>query len=158
MKRYLGAVFLNTFSVLLWRLIAGGLLFYASLDKIKNPDDFFFAIKAYKMLPLFTIGPFAWLMPRVELVFGAFLVLGLAMRASAPVCGGLYAVFTVAIVQALLRGLNLQDCGCGIIPGEPVSWFLVLRDLILLAMCAFAFFAHSDRLTLDRFLSRKEQD
>ena len=158
MKRYLAAVFLNTFSVLLWRLIAGGLLFYSSLDKIKNPDDFFFAIKAYKLLPLFALNSFAWLMPRVELVFGGFLVLGLAMRASAAVCGGLYAMFTVAVAGALLRGLNLQDCGCGITPGEPVSWFLVLRDLILLAMCALAFFVRSDRLTLDRSLSRKRQD
>jgi len=157
MKRSLRAVFLNAFSVLLWRLIAGGLLFKASLTKI-SPDSLFFAdLKAYQLLPGWALGPFAWLMPRVELIFGGFLILGLATRASAAVCGALYAMFTVAIAQSLLRGLNIQNCGCGITGNEPASWGHVLLDLAMLAMCALVFFARTERATLDRLLARKPE-
>jgi uncharacterized membrane protein YphA (DoxX/SURF4 family) len=148
-------VFLNALSVLLWRAIAGGLLVYTSFDKMAHPTDFWWAIKAYRILPAFALNPSVWAIPRVELVFGGFLVLGLAMRASAVVCGGLYAVFTAAIAQALLRGLNIEDCGCGITSYEPASWGHVVLDLALLVMCALVFLARTDRLTLDRLLSRK---
>jgi hypothetical protein len=158
MNRILKAAFLSAYSVLLWRLIAGGLLFYASFDKIDRPRSFSVAIEAYKLAPAWALDPLAWLIPRVELLAGCFLALGILTRAAALISGGLYAVFTVGIAQALLRGLDITDCGCGITGAEPISWALVVRDIVLLAMCALAFFAPSNRLALDRVIFPKPQD
>lgn len=152
--RYLKAGLLNPYAVLLWRLIAGGLLVYASFDKIRHPILFSIAIRDYRMTPMWAIDPLAWLIPRIELVGGGLLVLGLLTRVAAFVCGGLYAVFVIAIAQALLRGLNIENCGCGITPNEAVSWLLVLRDVALLAMCAIVFLSRASRFTLDRLFVR----
>ncbi len=51
------------------------------------------------------------------------------------VASGMLAVFAVAIVVSLIRGLGIT-CGCFSTSAgaEPISWLYVVRDLLLLGM------------------------
>ena len=50
-------------------------------------------------------------LPWLELCSGVLLVTGLWLRASAGIATALFGVFTLAVLSALLRGLDIS-CGC----------------------------------------------
>lgn len=121
--------------VLLCRLAVGGVFIVASLDKLAHPAAFAQAIYNYHLAPLWALHPFALLLPMVEIVCGAALVLGVARRGAALVLGLLTVVFIVAIAAALLRGLDIS-CGCFHTDGgHAVGLSLLLRDLGLVLLC-----------------------
>jgi hypothetical protein len=52
----------------------------------------------------------------------------------AMLAGTLFGVYSVAIAINLMRGRDRIDCGCGGL-GQELSWFLVGRNLLLIAGC-----------------------
>ncbi|MCK4385442.1 MAG: DoxX family membrane protein [candidate division Zixibacteria bacterium] len=62
------------FSVLLFRLILGGIFIYASPDKITHPEQFAKIVYNYNILPHSLINIFAIIMPWMELICGFFLI------------------------------------------------------------------------------------
>ena len=128
------ALFRNPFARLLFRVVVGAVFIAASLDKVQHPVGFARSVSYYHMLPPATLNVFALLVPWVELVAGVALVIGVASRGAGLLVGGLLAVFTVAIVAALARGIDIS-CGCfSTIPGEghKVGIDLVVRDVLML--------------------------
>jgi hypothetical protein len=74
-------------------------------------------------------------MPMIEVTLGAALIVAPAAwrRGAALATAGLLVVFTVAVTQAVVRGINV-DCGCfGGAASGPVSGWTIARDLALLA-------------------------
>ena len=127
--------------VLLCRLIVGGIFIYASLDKLAHPAGFAQAIYHYRLLPTVLLHPVALLLPVTELILGLGLVLGVARRGSALLAALLTTVFMAAIAIALLRGLDIS-CGCFHTEGgHEVGLSLLLRDVVLLALCLPPLFA-----------------
>lgn len=121
--------------VLLCRLAVGGVFIYASLDKFQHPGAFAQAIHNYRLVPYGLLHPMAYLLPALEMAAGAFLVLGIWRRGAALLAGLMAVVFIVAIGSALLRGLDIS-CGCfNTDGGHGVGMSLLLRDLVLLALC-----------------------
>lgn len=113
----------------------GATFVYASLDKIARPDRFADIVKDYQMLPALFVNAFALLMPWVEMVTGAALVLGVWRRAAGLLAAALTVAFMVAIAQARLRGLDIE-CGCFDVSSTSstkASWSLFARDAVLLA-------------------------
>jgi hypothetical protein len=62
-------------------------------------------------LPYTLINGVAILLPWLEFVAGALLVLGVWIRANTIIVWGLLFAFCIVISQALLRGLDIS-CGC----------------------------------------------
>ena len=121
--------------VLACRLIVGTVFIYASLDKLAHPAAFAVAISHYKIVPYSLLHISAHLLPVVEFVIGAALILGLWRRGAALVSGLLTFVFMVAISSALLRNLDIS-CGCfNTDGGHGVGLDLLWRDGILLLLC-----------------------
>lgn len=91
-----------------------GLVFLASgVEKVISPyQNFLYAIQAYQMLPGWAETAVARVFPWVELFVGIFCVLGLWCEAVLKGALILFAVFVVVVAQALLRGLNIDQCGC----------------------------------------------
>ena len=83
--------------VLLCRLAVGGVFIYASLDKLAHPQAFAEAIHHYRLVPYALLHPSALLLPMVEFVLGAALVLGIARRGASLWAAFLLVVFTIAI-------------------------------------------------------------
>ena len=126
--------FLGTLVYHLCRLLAGGVFFFAGAVKGADVGAFAGEIANYRMLPYFFNYLAAAVLPMVELMVGTLLLFNRRVRAAALVVGGLNLVFIVALVSALLRGL---DIGCGCFgPGDGGSSSLaeaLLRDLGLMA-------------------------
>ncbi len=121
--------------VLLCRLIVGGVFIYASLDKLANPQAFAEVIHHYRIVPMALLHPSALLLPMVEFVVGAALVLGLGRRGAALILAAMLVVFMGGIGSALLRNLDIS-CGCfNTDGGHAVGLSLLWRDLGLLLLC-----------------------
>ena len=118
------------------RLLVGGLFCYAGVMKLRDPVGFANEIANYHLVP--ELAPYAAAsLPTVEVVLGAALIAGPRpwRRAAALVLCALLALFTVAVAQAVLRGINV-DCGCFGTSSGPVSTWTVIRDLLLLVAAA----------------------
>ena len=127
-------------------LLLGALFVYASLDKIAKPADFARIIYHYQMIgPNRLVGPLpanllAVTLPFVEIIAGLLLIVGLWRREAALVIAGMLAVFVVAVSAALVRGIDLQNCGCFSLSGEGrrAGLGLIAADAGLLAAALLA--------------------
>jgi uncharacterized membrane protein YphA (DoxX/SURF4 family) len=132
------------------RIILGAIFIAASMEKIGTPWDFGRAIYVYQFL----VGPFAYLIsplaiiiPALELVCGTMLVLNKFVRPAAVVILGLNAIFIIAILSVIARGLDI-DCGCGLdtgllatLVGTQAGWSSIVRDLIFVILNLIVLFA-----------------
>lgn len=135
--------------VLTLRWTVGITFLYASLDKLAHPAAFAQSIANYRLVPMPLLHPFAWLLPVVEAVVGAALVVGWQRRGAALLAVGMLVMFTVAIGAALARGLDIS-CGCFQTEGgHGVGRDLIVRDILLLAAALVPLLAPSDRWSLD---------
>jgi len=142
--------------VFLCRLVVGGVFLYASWNKLHEPQAFAEVIHNYRLVPYALLHPWAHLLPVLEAMAGAALVLGVLRRGAALTLAGLTTIFIVAIAAALARGLDIS-CGCfNTDAGHAVGLDLLLRDLALLAACLPAIFARDAGPALELFWSRSE--
>lgn len=94
------------------RLVLGVIFALAGLAKLGLPFHMAESIRAYEMgLPPFLVDFMANVLPPIELGVGIWLLLGLFTRFSATITAALMVVFTIAITQAWMRGLDI-NCGC----------------------------------------------
>ncbi len=111
----------------------------AGLLKLADVRAFGLTIKAFAILPTDLVTPVAVVLPVLEVVGGALLLVdapgGLA------IVGGLLALFIAVVANAIRQGLAI-DCGCyG--PGDPEGavyhglWPTLWRDLAMLAGVAY---------------------
>jgi putative oxidoreductase len=133
-----------------------GVLFVgASLHKLADPHSFAIDVATYDILPLALINVTAIVLPAVELVAGALLVLGLRVRPAALLVTVMMAVFLAALLVALARGLDMS-CGCFASQGaheDPISGLTVLRDLAWLVMSLWVVAFDRGRVGLDALLA-----
>jgi len=93
------------------RIALGVVFIVASFDKIQNPHSFAENIANYRVMPYQLINSAAIALPWIEMVTGCLLVLGIWARANALIISGMLVLFSLAILQALLRNLDIT-CGC----------------------------------------------
>ena len=98
-------------AALLGRLIVGGLFIYAAAGKIGDPMKFAEEVRAYQLAPVIVTNLIAILLPWLELIAGALLIVGF-WRAEARLLILLMLIgFTFGKISVELRGLNI-NCGC----------------------------------------------
>ncbi len=120
--------------VLALRLIVAAVFFFAALPKLLDPVAFARDIDNYRLVPDTLIGPLALTLPVAEILIGLSLVSGVFARGAAVVAGLMLAGFAAGMVQAILRGIDL-DCGCfGRLAEAQVGWLTVTRNVVLLAL------------------------
>ena len=115
------------------RIILGWVFLCAGGLKIADPAAFAGSVAAYKLLPTFGNYLVAATLPWVEVFCGLLLIIGYRVRAGASLVLLMNLVFAVAIISAIVRGLDI-DCGCFRQGGPKTSpWIALLRDLALIA-------------------------
>lgn len=113
------------------RIGLGGLFVYSASTKIPDLARLTEEVANYRMLPPGLVSFFAVALTGTELLAGAALILGLAVRAAAGLVAAMLVAFVIALSQALLRGIDLR-CGC-FGGAEPATWATVARDVAMLA-------------------------
>ena len=92
-------------------LALGAIFIYAGVDKIRDPLQFADSVAAFAILPASLITPMALGLPIFEVLCGLMILVPPARRIAALALTLATAMFLVALVSALARGLTL-DCGC----------------------------------------------
>jgi hypothetical protein len=144
---------------LLARLILGGVLFAAGYLKVGKDDESQMAVRAYEMLPIPIANMLGLILPFIEVVIGALLILGALTRVMAALGGFTMIVFIIAIAQAWARGLNI-DCGCfggggAVEPGQTKYLQEILRDIGLVFLAAYLIRYPTTKFSLDKNQNRK---
>lgn len=138
------------------QIALGAIFIVAALPKITDPPSFAHMIYNYRILPGALINFSSLVMPWVEIVCGVLLILGVWVKPARWLIAAMLIVFIIAISINLARG-NAIDCGCfdvsaaGKTYEERIQdmWFVVIRDLGMLLMCAQLAFAERVRRTAD---------
>jgi len=113
------------------RLGAAAIWILAGAAKIPQIHAFQVTVQRYGILPSALIGPFAYVLPFLEVALGLYLAAGLFVRGTALVGTALFAMFLTAQVSAWARGISL-DCGCfGSMLETTVGPLTILRDFSL---------------------------
>lgn len=88
----------------------------------------------------------AVMLPWVELLAGLLLLTGIWRREAALVVALLLLVFVLAVGSTLVRGIDVQNCGCFSLGagGRQAGVLLVVGDLGLLAVAAWLAFGPGD--------------
>ena len=143
--------------IALLRVALGVVFIVASLDKIQNPEAFATNIANYRLLPYTVINAIAIVLPWVEVITGTLLILGVWIRASTMIVWGLLLAFSVAISQALARGLDIS-CGCFTTNpvAERMSWWTLIWDLIWLSWGILIWIFDHGHYSLFKFLNTRK--
>jgi uncharacterized membrane protein YphA (DoxX/SURF4 family) len=107
---------LRTSSTVAWvglvaRLVVGGVWIWAGLLKVPHPEESVTAVRAYQLLSPSLADGVGRVLPMVEVVVGACLVVGLLARAAGGVSALLQLAFIIGIVSVWSRGIAI-NCGC----------------------------------------------
>lgn len=143
----------SSFVSLLSRLVLGGVFLVAGVLKALNPGGLASSIRSYELgLPEWFVTLSAHGLPYLEILLGLYLVAGLFTKISAWVTSGLVLLFTCALLQGALRGLEI-DCGCfGPSAGASNLWLDALRDIGLLALGLLIALAPTGRFSVDALI------
>jgi len=136
----------NKYLILLSRLVLGFVFIYAAVEKISDPDSFAVSISNYRILPLQLVNIFAIALPWLELITGILLIYGVCIKENSFIIGSLMLLFTVMVLIAVLRGLDI-DCGCfGTGDAQKVGLKKIVENLILIIV-SFNLFKVSEKST-----------
>ncbi len=159
-KTWLGRADQTGIPLALARLLMGVLFVWMGSAKIQDPINFLKLMRQYHILDeqsgYWAMNLIAVVLPWMEVVCGAVLLAGVAVRAAGLVSAGMLLVFTPMI---LTRGLELFhqgaaanfcdvkfDCGCG--AGEVFVCSKLLENSALLLAAVIAILSRSQRFCL----------
>ena len=110
-KRLLQSITGNSWIEVAARWILGLTFIYASFHKIASPADFAKIIYGYDLFPALFINLIAIIIPFLELIIGAALVIGCYSRSAAIIVNGMLTAYIIVVTINLIRGHEF-DCGC----------------------------------------------
>jgi uncharacterized membrane protein YphA (DoxX/SURF4 family) len=125
-------VILPEWLIIILRIVFGVILIAASIDKLIHPLQFARDVENYRLLGTLLSRWVAIWLPYLELTTGILLIAGVWFDAAAIINILLMFVFFLAIIQAYIRGLDI-NCGCfSVGSGAKVSLSKIAYNLLLL--------------------------
>jgi len=142
---------------LLSRVVLGGVLIFAGIVKLPNIDTLIWEIEQYQILPTSLAVAYGYVLSPIEIALGVLLLLGIYLRISASISTLVVLSFTIAKINALIRGLDIDVCPCF---GPAMPLFLVPSlaiDFVLLMLLIQLLLHKSDFLSLgSRFTAKRD--
>lgn len=146
----------NRYFILALRVLLGLAFVVGSLEKIVDPDAFGFSISNYRIFPAFIIPVPATILPWMELLCGLSILFGVLLRGSSLMVATMLVVFTLAVLSAMLRGLDIT-CGC--FTNDPaaaaIGWGKVAENTGLLCTSLLLLYSGEGPLSLEHYLRRR---
>jgi len=138
----------NPYIPLISRIIVGSVFIVVGVTKILDPKLFANEIGNYDLLPNYVLHIPAIILPWIELVVGMLLVLGIKLKTNSLIAGTLLVIFTIGVITAWSRGLDI-NCGCfSSIKEEKVGLSKVLQNSGLILLTILTFISNSTKFKL----------
>ena len=119
-------------TLLLLRLVIGGVFIWAGVVKALDPAGFAEDIEAYQLVPYTLSVAVALYLPWLEILCGLALISGCWIKGATINLTFLLLIFIAALLSAWLRGLDI-NCGCFSGTNETGDYLWpILRDVMLL--------------------------
>jgi len=127
----------------------GGIFVVSGFEKFIGPyQNFLYVIQNYSFLPLPLAEIVARLLPLAEFLLGIFLVLGLWSKWALRAVATLLLIFMAVVIQALVRNLPIDECGCfGGLISVPLPVVLTF-DATVFVLAWFLSFSNAGSRTL----------
>jgi uncharacterized membrane protein YphA (DoxX/SURF4 family) len=93
------------------RLVVGALFIYAASSKILDPMKFAEEVRAYELAPVLTTNAIAIVLPWLELLAGALLIVGFWRTEARLLIFLMMIGFTFGKISVEVRGMDI-NCGC----------------------------------------------
>jgi len=123
--------------ILILRVGFGMLLIYASVDKIQHPFEFAEVVENYRVLGPDLSRWGAVFIPYLEALTGLLLITGIWLDAAVSINGLLMVSFLFLVLQAFLRGLDI-NCGCFMVQGEaPIGVIKIMENTVFAVFALF---------------------
>lgn len=136
----------NTYILWITKIFIGLIFVLSGIEKIAEPAGFSDAIANYKLMPNFIINFFAISIPWIELVCGILLIFNKNIKENAFIYISLMSIFTIMVLIAVLRGLDI-DCGCfGTQNVQAVGITKIIENLALIFLGVYVFI-YNDKST-----------
>jgi uncharacterized membrane protein YphA (DoxX/SURF4 family) len=142
--------------LLVGRVVLGSIFLISAYTKLHFNGSWHFgdyhflfamAVDSYNMLPLWAVEIVARVLPILEALLGAFLVLGVGLRWVASFTSALIFVFIAAMTRALILHIQIK-CGC-FGNDDPLTIWTLLRDSSFLVLAL--------AVTIGAFLLKKRR-
>lgn len=122
--------------VVVARLLVGGVFVFAGMSKLALPHGEVVAqLQQYTVIPRLVIPLIAAVLPWVEVLSGAALLIGFLTTLAAWLVGVQLVSFCLLMLVVLATGIQIEDCGCfGSLGWTETPLQVLLRDLVMLAL------------------------
>lgn len=118
------------------RVLLGLILLASALGKSLDLPGFVEVLITYRAIPDPLLWPVALLITGIEWLMGAWILSGWRIADAALAALILYVGYAIWLTLTLVRGLDLQNCGCyGVFFPQPLRWYSPFEDLVLVGMC-----------------------
>jgi uncharacterized membrane protein YphA (DoxX/SURF4 family) len=145
--------FTSPYFLLFARLCVAGVFLASGIGKLMDKDGTAASMSRYPFLPPGAGRLIANVFPILELVVGAFLLVGFFTRYAALVAVAMFVLFTALLTYDLTQGKN-QSCHCfGRISDEKLTPMAIVRNVALLLMSLLVALAFDGWLAVDTTLN-----
>ncbi|GJL54551.1 MAG: hypothetical protein NPIRA02_16830 [Nitrospirales bacterium] len=108
----------------------------SALGKALDLTGFADVLKNYQAFSGSALYSIAFAVTGFEFLLGAWILSGRHLTTSAMTAAVMNVVYAGWMTVTLLRGLNLDNCGCfGVFFPRPLKWFSPIEDLVMVALC-----------------------
>ncbi len=137
--------------VILARLLVGGVFVFAGMSKLALPHGEVVAqIQQYTVIPRMLTPLIAAVLPWVEVLSGAALLIGFLTTPAAWLVSAQLASFCLLMLIVVVAGIEIEDCGCfGDLGWKETPLQVLLRDLVMLALMWPVLTRHRDVWAVD---------
>lgn len=142
------------------RVLIGVFFVVIAVDKLFEPyQNFLYAVQGYSIFPAILEEIVARVFPWVELFLGLFLILGLWLKWTLRSFLVIVFLFILIIVQALVRGIQLDTCGCfgGLFAAEIHQTLIVDGSLLLFFGMLLRRLEETSFWSLDQYFVKSEK-
>jgi hypothetical protein len=117
------------------RLVLGLTLVATSVGKALDIPGFHVVLLTYNLWPEWSLWGIAAFMPVLEAFIAVSMLTGRRLRWGVLASLVLHASFATILTLELLRGVQLENCGCfGVFLARPLEWYTPLEDVVLVAI------------------------
>jgi uncharacterized membrane protein YphA (DoxX/SURF4 family) len=142
--------------LLLARLGLGATFVVSGVSKFQYFSAFQRAVYDYGLVPVPVATFISHCLPGLEVLLGAYVIIGLFLRPAALGLGLMLAGFIGILSYALVTGMDI-DCGCYVGgKSEPVTWKKVAEDVGLLLLALWVWRSQAHRWVLDSLVFPKQ--